>query len=458
MNVKQKLAVFLAVLTFVVSTVFAPWEVTVSRGSTIQRSYTDAAPLWSAPSVQYGNARLRVEVLVLEWTALAVIGVCAIILLNSSRRSRHLDLSTKPTEGDSTETYFSSGSVGSTVGLEAIHPDGKPEVRHSKRDKDQCNSGVTPFLQWIFLIIVSIGCSAYLSHLRYLGGDSIGETASSALAEAVGGALVLLGIPALVSLLFKKTSRFVVRLVGLCVIVFFNWLGTEGRAKPALDFVSEVNKRRLDWKEDVTEQLESRGGYQADLVDAERAIDAVREKTQNLDGTAKEIGQALLSVNDQVLVLAKRYEVVRKEYMEVGGIDASTIQTREQLDSRVKVIRDFRAANEELLMFYQNIDTHLNAALAIVDITPFQRTRAVQNYRKGANLETLLLIRTLDRQIANDSLEMLSLFRREWGKWRVHENSVLFDRDSAVVEYNSIFGRIRVAGERQVELQRKLVN
>jgi hypothetical protein len=279
-------------------------------------------------------------------------------------------------------------------------------------------------------------------------------TASLALAEATGGALVLLGVPALISLLFKKSSRFALRLVGLCIMAFLNWLAVEERAKPAADFVSEVNERRADWKKDVAEQLESKGVYEVDLAKAERAMDAVKQKTRKLDGKAKDMGKALFSVNDQMLVLAKRYEAARKEYVESGGTDASTIRTLGQLEAREKVIRDFGVANDALLKFLQSIDTHLSAALANMELTAYQRTEAIQNYKKGASLEVLVAIRELDQQVANDSLAVVSLLRKEWGKWRVQGNDVLFDRGSAANEFNSVLGRITAAGEKQVELQR----
>ncbi len=313
----------------------------------------------------------------------------------------------------------------------------------------------TTFIQWICLVVAAIGCSAYLSHLRYLGGDGIGKTASLALADAMGGALVVLGVPVLVSFLFKVESRFAVRLVGLCVMSFLNWLGVEERAKPAADFVSEVNARRADWKKDVAEQLQSNGVYRVDLVKAERTLDAVKQKAQKLDGKAKEMGEALFSVNDQMLILAKRYESARMRYVQSGGTDASTIRNLEQLESREAVIKDFGQANEGLLKFLHGIDAHLNAALDKVELTSQQRGQAIQNYKKGASLEVVLAIRELDQEVANDSLAVMNLLRTEWGKWKVQGNAVVFDRSSAATEFNSILGRIAAAGKKQAELQRR---
>ena len=259
----------------------------------------------------------------------------------------------------------------------------------------------------------------------------------------------------LISFIFKKGSRFSIRVVGLCLMIFLNWLAVEGRSKPAAEFVSEVNERRADWKKDVAEQLQSKGVYEVDLAKAEKAMDAVKGKTQKLDGKAKVMGEAIFSVNDQMLVLAKVYEAARKQFVDSGGTDASSIRTIDQLDAREKVIKDFGQANEGLLKFLQGIDSYLNNALVNVEVTPQQRSDAIQDYKKGASLEVLLAIRELDQEVANDSLAVMNLLRKEWGKWKVHGNAVLFDRGSAATEFNSILGRITAAGEKQVDLQRR---
>ena len=224
------------------------------------------------------------------------------------------------------------------------------------------------------------------------------------------------------------------------------------------DFFSEVNERNADLKKDMAEQLESKGVYEVDMAKAGRAMDAVKGKIQKLDGKGKEVGEAIFSVNDQILVLAKRHEAAVEKYVESGGTDASTIRTLEQLEAREKVIKELGESNDALLNFIQSIDVHLDAALANKELTPHQRTEAIQGYKKGANLEVVLAIRELDQQSVNDSLDVVSLLRKEWGRWRVQGDSVLFDRGSAVIEFNSILERIAVAGEKQSELQRLIAH
>jgi hypothetical protein len=87
MNIKQKITLSGAALVFILSFILAPWEVTVRDGQEIQHSKTQAAPLWAAPAVEYGTARLRVEVLVLEWVAISIVAACLSLLLGGGAKS-----------------------------------------------------------------------------------------------------------------------------------------------------------------------------------------------------------------------------------------------------------------------------------------------------------------------------------------------------------------------------------
>lgn len=332
---------------------------------------------------------------------------------------------------------------------------------HSWRLLDKRQSGVAPsgaisLAQWAFLIAVSISCSAYLTHLRFLGGDSVGRTASLALAEAIGGSFVFLGIPVLVSFLFPKRGRFAVRIIGLSMMLFLNWLAVADRAEPAAEFFSEVNDRRVEWKKDVSAQLESNGFYEPDLTKAERAMKAVKEKAQKFDGKTKAGVTALFGVNDQLLVLAQSYETQRKRFLDSGGTVASSIRTLEQLEAREAIIASCGKANGDMLRFIQDIDARLEAALANVDWTPDQREEAIQGYKKGASLDLVLGIRGLDQQVLEASWAVMSLLRKEWGRWRIQGDAVVFDSSAAAKEFNLLLGKIATAGKEQSELQRRL--
>jgi hypothetical protein len=108
---KQEVAITITVVVFIISIFLVPWEITVKRGSSVQSSNTVLAPLWAAPSVDYGTARLRVDVLLLEWAALMMISGCTIFLLRMSGTSRPPKAETKRVGADPNGPYGFTKSI-----------------------------------------------------------------------------------------------------------------------------------------------------------------------------------------------------------------------------------------------------------------------------------------------------------------------------------------------------------
>jgi hypothetical protein len=197
--------------------------------------------------------------------------------------------------------------------------------------------------------------------------------------------------------------------------------------------------------------------YVPDLARAERAMEAVKQRTRGLDEKSRTVGEALFVVQDEMLLLAKKYETAAKAYRDGGGLDISEIRTVEQLGAREALVVSVGKANDDLLSFCRNIDTRVTTALAGIEMAPYERDEVGRNYKKGASLELVMQIRQLDEEITRDSAAALRLLRQQWGKWKLHGGTVRFDRASIVSDFNSLLGRIAAAQAKQVELQRQIV-
>ena len=445
MNLKQKWTLGIAGITFVLSCVFAPWEVTVRDGNDIQHSETTAEALWAAPAVEYGTARLRVEVLVLEWAALAILATSLVLLCRGG--------------GQRTQNeHQPAASIKPHSETPARKSKGETEsVNLSKRKDEEVDPVEKVVLHWIILFVVAVGCAGYLAHLRYLGGDRIAGTPSLAISEAVGVAVALIAGPLLISALFKKSHRFLVRLVGLITMFVLNWYWLNERSKPAAEFVKEVENQRDQWKNDFKQQLDLNGKIQVDLSKADKTAAALEEGARKLDGKPKAIVEAMLSVDSKMRALATRYEIATKNFTEAGGATASTMQTIEQIQSRENLAVEVKEANSLLIEFLSGIDIHLNSALSKAGLTLEESEDAIQSYKKGANIEIVLAIRKLDMQITKDMIMLINLLKREFGNWRTHGKNVIFDRSIAATNFNAVGKRIDDAFNKQVELQKQFV-
>lgn len=431
------------------------------RGTTIVRSYTVPAPPWAAPSVEFGSARLRFEILALEWVGIGGIVACLSLVLRRTPRD-HAQGGEEPEdldERDDDETDVEAkleSTAWDGASLSALPTVGSPDDTE-EYDPESLGDGSARFLGWFILVIAATASAAYNSHLRSGSiASSDGPISLDDIAYAFGAAASMLFLPVLVSFLFRKRLRFAIRFVGLSLLALSGWLVAREEGRPIRNFMAEVEKRHTALGEQAREQLVSKGYYSPNIPMAEEAMGAVREQVAELPDNGRAVGEALWKVNEQMLALAKGYESAQKRYFALGGADPSTIRTLEELDSRRLAAEDLGRSNREFLSFMEKIDSHLYAALAGVTAPSFDRAEAIRNYKRGAKVDSGLRIRELDKQFVEHSLEVLALLRREWGSWRVGSGSITFERDSAVSEYNRLMALMEKVGEEQTVIQRRV--
>src|SRR5215472_12291952 len=98
MNRKQKVVTVVALVAFIVTICFAPWDVVstiyplseATSGNLQHTSYRhsqDYAPIWNA--LAWGQANLQFGMLVLWWMAIGIIyGAILILMKNSSKKAK----------------------------------------------------------------------------------------------------------------------------------------------------------------------------------------------------------------------------------------------------------------------------------------------------------------------------------------------------------------------------------
>ena len=310
---------------------------------------------------------------------------------------------------------------------------------------------------WVILIALSAGCALYLAPMRNLGANSIPSTPLETLADTMGAILVLLSIPVLVSLAFKKSYRFAVRGAGLLVMFFISLIGGHMRARPAADFAKEAKAQHDEWRDDVEKEIKSQGFLETDLSKAEKNADALMAKANNLGGDEKVIVHSIMSVNGQLRELATRYEIASKSFSDAGGTDASTLNTLKEIESRKKLALEAQETSAAFLKFLWDIDARLASALSNAGISEQKAVNAIKAYRKSGAIDVILAIRELDVKLTEEILKVINLLEREFGKWRIEGNSVLFEQKSAADQFNVAGKRIDDLTKRQIELQKALI-
>ena len=223
---KQDVAISISAVVFIISILFVPWEITVKRGSIVRSSYTVPAPLWAAPSVDYGTARLRVDVLLLEWAALMMISGCAIFLLKRSSASRPPTVDKQQVGADPTGSYgFTERIEGETDLQEETHPQNESSIRSDESYKNKIDDGSGNVRRWIVFVLTAYTAAFYIQQLGRVSGENRITAPDLVFAQTTGSALSLVFLSVLISLPFRKQRRFTIRFWSLLIMSFFAIIG-----------------------------------------------------------------------------------------------------------------------------------------------------------------------------------------------------------------------------------------
>lgn len=225
---KQEVAIAITAVVFIISIFFVPWEITVKRGSSVQRSNTVLAPLWAAPSVDYGTARLRVDVLLLEWAALMMISGCTIFLFRMSGTPRPPKSETKRAGADPNGSYGFTKSIEIETDLQEGTPiKNESSIRSDESHKNKNDDGYGDVRRWIVFVLTAYTAAFYIQHLGRVSGESRITAPDLVFAQTTGSALSLVFLSFLISLPFRKQRRFTVRFWSLLIMSFFAIIGAK---------------------------------------------------------------------------------------------------------------------------------------------------------------------------------------------------------------------------------------
>ena len=134
--------------------------------------------------------------------------------------------------------------------------------------------------------------------------------------------------------------------------------------------------------------------------------------------------------------------------------DLSDVQSKEDLQDRLSVLRQFIDANERLAFFSQNQDRIYREELAQTGVSSNAVLVAVDAFRfNRRNQETL----EANRNQAQAHLQGLLFLETNWGRWSyvTSSNLIEFDNTWMAKDYADLSDRVALAHEEVNRLQTK---
>lgn len=206
--------------------------------------------------------------------------------------------------------------------------------------------------------------------------------------------------------------------------------------------LQEMSKKN---KDRIAEQLESNDGFMPGSTDDLGEILEVMESSA--EGLSPELAAQLKSqaaILQEVKDLMDPYVGLNNAFMELGGIEASTLGSVDDINNRISMVEQLNAMNETIAGRFPVLFMQIEGA----DTPQGQRQLAMS-----------IEIRQADREAyphMKRCLEIVRKYRETSGN--ADDGNFYFGDDvpgEVIAEYNEHMAAIAAIGERQLEIQRK---
>ncbi|MCP4349588.1 MAG: hypothetical protein GY795_29255 [Desulfobacterales bacterium] len=169
-------------------------------------------------------------------------------------------------------------------------------------------------------------------------------------------------------------------------------------------------------------------------------------------------------------VLAKAVEHTRKpiaeynsafsEYNKTGGIDAVGINSVDDINKRLELLKKFEQANENLDAVFNVLEDRLRKGLLSEGVVPDKADKYISIWKERSMPDTVRKIRDTDRRVIKEFRSILKTYIIYWGEWYVDSETgeVLCESDPAIAEYNKHIRSIDRISEEQKALQREILS
>lgn len=246
---------------------------------------------------------------------------------------------------------------------------------------------------------------------------------------------------------------------GVLIAVFaFGFVRGRRNSQILAENAASIQSAVSDIKKEAREALERGDASDVDLKKLERANRQMVASTANLSGDPKLIANANAAVTDRALLMAKSFQAALKPLVDTNIFTSASVNSREELQERRKLVEAFIASAREYKEFQTGIEKMYREELQRQGVKPASMDHAVAGFRRGIGTQNSLIIgmREADVQMGAAMLAFIDLLDSRWGKWSYEkkEGTVTFESDADLAVYQKALDDYDAAAKRQVALQR----
>ena len=210
----------------------------------------------------------------------------------------------------------------------------------------------------------------------------------------------------------------------------------------AAESISEFDQRNTNR---ITEAIESEGAYFPDSTDSlDEYVELVEDVSETVSPELAAQLQSQASIVKELQVLMDPYITISNQFYDLGGIDASTLSTIEDIENRIGMI-------EQLTEINDRIDTQFPIL--------FNQITGADTPKGQQQLANAKQMRALDREAYPHMIASLEIVKEYWATSGNADDGKFYFGDDVPADdievFNGHLAAIEAIGLKQMEIQRR---
>jgi len=213
----------------------------------------------------------------------------------------------------------------------------------------------------------------------------------------------------------------------------------------AAENFSEFGKKST---ERIAEQIETEGAYFPESTDdIDEYVEMVEDASKNVSPELAAQLKSQASIMKELQVLMNPYLEVNNTFYDLGGVDAATLSTPEDIENRVGMIKRLIEINDQIDVRFPIL---------------FNQIAGSDTPEGKQQLAVAKQMRALDREAYPHMIESLLIVKEYWAtSGNANDGKFYFGDDvpaDAIEAYNNHLAAIEAVGLKQMEIQRQHYN
>ena len=178
------------------------------------------------------------------------------------------------------------------------------------------------------------------------------------------------------------------------------------------------------------------------------------ERLKNSSGSKSEV--VLDSISKIVKEMISVYSEYESSMVKVfAALEFSAINSPEDIGKSIEMAKKAEIAAKRMVWLNSEMGTKLKESLAGSPEPPSDTDSTMQGFYRTADIGRRGKLYKLNAEIMKDAQSALHVMKKEWGAWEynVESGGVLFESESAVIEFNDTMVQIGILVQKAEELQ-----